>query len=76
MRDRENVPRVPDDAEETPEDYDPLLDQGERLPSFLRGTDGNLNDHVRPVTEEDLEASEEEPEDYKPRDPSTFTADS
>lgn len=67
-----------DQGEEMP--FDPLLAQAERLPSSIRGSDGDKA-HVLPVgddgeavlTEED---AIDEDIDSKPIDPKTFTADS
>ena len=58
--------------------YDPLLEQAERLPSFLRGTDGDTP-HVRDAEGEDGEVAAD-PDDMPfgsegIGDPSKLTAD-
>jgi hypothetical protein len=74
MTEEKDVGQIPEGAEETPEDFDPLLIQANRMPAFLRGSEG-AQEHVRPVTEEDAEA-EEGDLDWKPVDPGSFTVDS
>jgi hypothetical protein len=78
--DKRLAAHVPDSAEETPEDFDPLLAQANRLPASKWGTaPGAQGEHVRPVTDtEDAEGpAREEDEEFGGGigDPSKLTAD-
>lgn len=77
--DKRLAPKVADDAEETPPDFDPMLAMYDRLPNFVKGADGeNHNSHVKPVSSDDEAEEEFNEEDfgYEPRDPGSFDADS
>lgn len=69
---------APEGAPETPPDFDPLLAQAERLPSFIKGAEGNdPSKHVRPA-DGDKGVDDEVIDDgfgYEPPDPSQFTGD-
>jgi hypothetical protein len=58
------------------EEFDPLLDQAERLPSFLKGG-GSDGPHVRPVKDEEEEEIDDGEGDFGGGigDPSKLTAD-
>ena len=70
--------QTPPETHETPQDYDPLLQQAERLPDFIKGSEGETK-HVRDVGDdgEPVEDDEdlEDPFGYEPPDPSQFTGD-
>lgn len=68
----------PNPDNETPPDFDPLLQQAERLPSFVKGSEGN--DHTGHVQDPKGDEGEDDGfiEDgfgYTPPDPGSFTAD-
>lgn len=67
-----------DEPDETQEEFDPLLQQAERLPAFLRGSQGsNPDQHVRNADEDEglAEESLDDGMGYEPPDPGKFTGD-
>ncbi len=77
MDDPDNEGETPEqNVKETPPDYDPLLQQANRLPNFLKGTDGDPSKHVRSADDDDGDEEViDDPFGYEPPDPSKFTGD-